>query len=68
MILNQSFLVAFARQLSVIVTQTEHSEQFLLLVMIDFLGLHLYISNDIVSIKIYNKRDDLILKLLISHF
>ena len=41
-----------------IVTQTEPSLQFLLLVLIDFLDLHLSISNDIVSSKIYNKRDD----------
>ena len=33
-----------------------------------FLDLHLSISNDIVSTKIYYKRDDLILKLSISHF
>ena len=34
-----------------------------------FLDLHLSISNDIVSTKIYDKRDDfLILKLLISQF
>ena len=33
-----------------------------------FLDLHLSISNDIVSTKIYDKRDDLILKLSISHF
>ena len=33
-----------------------------------FLGLHLPISNDIVSTKIYDKRDDLILKLSIFHF
>ena len=32
------------------------------------LDLHLSISNDIVSTKIYDKRDDLILKLTISHF
>ena len=32
------------------------------------LDLHLSISNDIVSAKIYDKRDDLILKLSISHF
>ena len=31
-------------------------------------GLHLSISNDIVSIKIYDKRDVLILKLSVSHF
>ena len=33
-----------------------------------FLDLHLSISNDIVSTKIYDKRDDFDLKLLISHF
>ena len=33
-----------------------------------FLDLHLSISNDIVSTKIYNKRDDFYLKLSISHF
>ena len=33
-----------------------------------FLDLHLSISNDIVSTKIYDKRDNLILKLSISHF
>ena len=33
-----------------------------------FLYLHLFISNDIFSTKIYDKRDDLILKLLISLF
>ena len=33
-----------------------------------FLDLHLSISNDIVSTKIYDKRDDLILKLSISLF
>ena len=33
-----------------------------------FLDLHLSISNDIVSTKIHDKRDDLILKLSISHF
>ena len=33
-----------------------------------FLDLHLSISNGIVSTKIYDKRDDLILKLSISHF
>ena len=33
-----------------------------------FLDLHLSISNDIVSAKIYDKRDDLILKSSISHF
>ena len=35
-----------------------------------FLDLHLPISNDIVSIKIYDKRDDFfeILKLSVSHF
>ena len=33
-----------------------------------FLDLHLSISNDIVSTKIYDTRDDLILKLSISHF
>ena len=33
-----------------------------------FLDLHLSISNDIVSIKIYNKRDDMILKLSIFPF
>ena len=33
-----------------------------------FLDLHLSISNDIVSTKILDKRDDLILKLSISHF
>ena len=33
-----------------------------------FLGLHLSISNDIVSTKIYDKCDALILKLSISHF
>ena len=33
-----------------------------------FLDLHLSISKDIVSTKIYDKRDDLILKLSISHF
>ena len=33
-----------------------------------FLDLHLSISNDIVSTKIYDKRDILILKLSISHF
>ena len=32
------------------------------------LDLHLSISNDIVSTKTYDKRDDLILKLSISHF
>ena len=35
---------------------------------VTFLNLHLSISNDIVSTKIYDKRDDLILKLSISHF
>ena len=33
-----------------------------------FLDLHLSISNDIVSTKIYDKRDDFDLKLSISHF
>ena len=33
-----------------------------------FLDLHLSISNDIVSTKIYDKRDDFELKLSISHF
>ena len=33
-----------------------------------FFDLHLSISNDIVSTKIYDKRDNLILKLSISHF
>ena len=33
-----------------------------------FLDLHLSISNDIEFTKIYDKRDDLILKLSISHF
>ena len=33
-----------------------------------FLDLHLSFFNDIVSTKIYDKRDDLILKLSISHF
>ena len=33
-----------------------------------FLDLHLSISNDIVSTKIYDKHDELILKLSISHF
>ena len=33
-----------------------------------FLNLHLSISNDIVSTKIYDKRDYLILKLSIPHF
>ena len=33
-----------------------------------FLDLHLSIFNDIVSTKPYDKRDDLILKLSISHF
>ena len=33
-----------------------------------FFYLHLSISNDIVSTKIYDKRDNLILKLSISHF
>ena len=33
-----------------------------------FLDLHLSISNDIVATKIYDKRDDFILKLSISHF
>ena len=33
-----------------------------------FLDLHLSISNDIVSTKIYDKRDDVVLKLSISHF
>ena len=33
-----------------------------------FLDLHMSISNDIVSIKIYDKRDDLILRLSMSHF
>ena len=33
-----------------------------------FFDLHLSISNDIVSTKIYDKRDDLDLKLSISHF
>ena len=33
-----------------------------------FLDLHLSISNDIVSIKIYDKCDDLILNLSISIF
>ena len=33
-----------------------------------FLDLHLSISNNTVSTKIYNKLDDLILKLCISHF
>ena len=33
-----------------------------------FLDLHLSISNDIVSTKIHDKRDDLDLKLSISHF
>ena len=32
------------------------------------LDLHLSNSNDIVSTKIYDKRDSLILKLSISHF
>ena len=32
-----------------------------------FLDLHLSISNDIISNKIHNKRDDLILKLSTSH-
>ena len=32
-----------------------------------FLDLHLSISNDIVSIKLYDKRDDLVLKLSISY-
>ena len=33
-----------------------------------FLDLHLSISNDIVSTKIYNKRDDFDLEIAISHF
>ena len=33
-----------------------------------FLDLHLSISNDIVSMIIYDKRDDLTLKMSISHF
>ena len=33
-----------------------------------FLDLHLSISNDIVSTKIYDKREDFDLKLSISHF
>ena len=33
-----------------------------------FLNLHLSISNDIVSTKIYNKRDDLDLEIVFSHF
>ena len=33
-----------------------------------FLDLHLSIYNDIVSTKIYDKRDDFDLKLSISHF
>ena len=33
-----------------------------------FLDLHLSISNDIVSIKLYDKRDEFDLKLSISHF
>ena len=33
-----------------------------------YLDLHLSISNDIVSSKIYDKRDDFDLKLSISHF
>ena len=33
-----------------------------------FLYLHLSISNDIVSFKIYDKRDDFDFKLSISHF
>ena len=33
-----------------------------------FLDLHLSISNDIVSTKIYDKKTTLILKLSISHF
>ena len=33
-----------------------------------FLDLHLSISNDVVSTKIYDKSDDFGLKLSISHF
>ena len=33
-----------------------------------FLDLHLSISNDIIATKISDKRDDLILKVSISHF
>ena len=33
-----------------------------------FLNLHLSISNDIVSTKIYNKRDDFDLEIVFSHF
>ena len=33
-----------------------------------YLDIYFSISNDIVSNKMYNKRDDLILKLSISHF
>ena len=33
-----------------------------------FLDLHLSISNDIVSTKIYDKRDDLDFEIVISHF
>ena len=33
-----------------------------------FLDLHLSVSNDIVSTKIYDKRDDFDLKSSISHF
>ena len=34
----------------------------------EFLDLHLSISNDIVSTKVYDKLDDFDLKLSISHF
>ena len=33
-----------------------------------FLDLHLSISNDIVSTKIYDKRDDFDFEIVISHF